>query len=212
MNSKDILLVVVIIAAVAALSVFIVSYSRYEKITGYATSSGTVNITVESNIGINFTISNITWGSGRVTEGREFAYLDTAMRNATAVSGGNWTANSNGLMVENIGNTNLTLDLATWKNATVLLGGVSVTPVYQYNVTNNLTSSCTGGAATFTAGTWYDVNSSGNASIVTGTRICGNFTPYNSSNTIRIDIRLTVPRDAKVGTLGDSVVLTYAAA
>jgi hypothetical protein len=212
MNGKDILLVVVIIAAVAAFSVFIVSYSRYEKITGYATSSGTVNITIESNIGINFTINNITWGSGRVTEGQDSAYLDTAMRNATAVSNGNWTANNIGLLVKNIGNANLTIKMSTWKNATNLLGGVAVSPVYQYNVTNNLTGSCTGVVNSgFTYGNWFDVNSSGNASLVDGTQICGNLTPYSTSDTIRIDIRLTVPRDAKVGTLGDSVVLSYSA-
>ena len=212
MNSKNILLVVAIIAAVVAFSAFLASYSRYERITGYASSTGMVNLTVEANIGLNFTTDRIAWGSGRVTEGLDYAYLDTAMRNATAVVNGNWTANNAGLMIKNIGNSNVTVDLATWKNATTLFGGVAVTPVYQYNVTNNLSNSCTGGAASFAAGTWYDVNSSGNTTIITGTRICGNLTPYNTSNIIRMDIRLTIPRDAKTGALGDNIVLTYAVA
>jgi hypothetical protein len=210
MNSKNILLVVAIIAAVVAFSAFLASYSRYERITGYASSTGMVNLTVEANIGLNFTTNRIAWGSGRVTEGLDYAYLDTAMRNATAVVNGNWTANNAGLMAENIGNSNLTVKFSTWKNATVLLGGVAVTPAYQYNVTNNLTGSCSGAVnAGFSYGNWFDVNSSGNASLVDGTQICGNLTPYNTSNIIRMDIRLTIPRDAKTGALGDSIILTY---
>jgi len=210
MKGESILLVVAVAAVVVAFIALIINFQNYEKITGYASSTGMVNLTVESNIGLNFTINSINWGSGRVTEGLDYAYLDTAMRNTTAVVNGNWTANNAGLMAKNIGNSNLTVKFSTWKNATVLLGGVAVTPAYQYNVTNNLTGSCSGAVnAGFSYGDWFDVNSSGNASLVDGTQICGNLTPYNTSNTIRMDIRLTIPRDAKTGALGDSIVLTY---
>jgi len=204
--NHNILLYFAIFLLAISLIVFSVNIIKIMRITGRATDTGEINLTVESKTQINFTTDEINWGSGSVSAGASNATLNTA-GGANNVTNGNWTGNTAGLVVENIGNKNVTLDLKTGNNATALLGGTN--PSYQYNVTNVEAGSCTnstGGnnmSSGISLGNFYDVNTTD-----PGTRVCDVFAHTDSIDTIRIDIKLVIPSDSKTGKITDTITAT----
>jgi len=84
-----------------------------------------------------------------------------------------------------------------------------------FNITNNESNSCTINAIdNFTLGKYYEVNATGNESVSAftrigdGTRVCSNFTFYQSSNAIHIDLYLRVPTDSLTNNLEDNITVT----
>ena len=191
--------IAMLISAVAAGYSYI-STNNYKEnlITGFGTSVGTINLSVETLAEVNFTTNSINFLSGKVNTGGANATLDTSLG---TVVGGNWTANSAGFVVENIGNVNVTLDLKTGKSAATFIGGTN--PQYQFNVTNTEVGSCTN--ASYTLATFADVNTTN-----PGTRICNVFGFANAADRIRIDVKLVIPSDSYTGALGDYFTATFA--
>ena len=206
MKTDNLLLIIAIIAVVISIVGAGITYNyinsfRNKLITGLATT-GIVNLTVESFAVINFTTNEINWGSGRVDTGPDNATLDTSRNDDSNVTNGNWTGNTDGFVVENIGNVNVTLSLKTGKNAAGFIGGaVGGGPQYQYNVTDIEGNSCE--TWNITEGAFYDVNTTGD-----GTFVCNNFQSAGGSNTIRIDVRVVIPTDSAVGALSDTFTAT----
>jgi len=156
------------------------------ELTGHATDTGTVNITIVSSAAINFTVDNINFGTGTVTSGQTSATLDSEGN----VTNGNWSAVSQGFELVNIGNINVTLNISSDKNAANFIGGSS--PQFNYKITNHAaeTGSCTGnGASSYTALT---------GSLQPG---CTTFGYLDANDHIDLDIQLVVPYDAS-GTKG----------
>ena len=151
-------------------------------ITGYATANGTVNVTINTSVSLNFTTSEVNWGTGAVDIETVWATLDTV----GGVTNGTWSAVSSGLVIRNAGNVNLTLNLSTGKNASAFIGGTGES--YEYNVSNVDAGACIppGG---FSLDTYYDVNGS-------SVLICDYFEPNES---IRVDLRLVIPVDSSQG-------------
>ena len=122
MKADDVLLGVAIAAVVVVGIVFSVYFFlplpfHFQWLTGYGVSdTATINLTVESSLAINFTTDIINWGSGRVTGGNTNATLNTAA-GASNVTNGNWTGNTAGLVVTNIGNSITNLSIKAGKNA-----------------------------------------------------------------------------------------------
>lgn len=170
----------------------------FSTISGYATSIGEVNLTVESDASITFTTSQINWGSGRVNSGQSSAGLNTFETNN--VTNGNWTLqNSGGLRLENSGTVNLTLNLSGTKTAAQLIGGTN--PSYRWNISNLDAGSCrnsSGGTGALALNLFYNVNTS-------TALFCNYFLFGNSEDSIRIDFNLTVPSDSLTGSLGDTI-------
>ena len=130
---------------------------------------------------------------------------DTSRRDENNVSNGNWTGNTAGLVVENIGNVNVTFNLRTFKNATNFTGGTAgAGPQYLFNVTEVESGSCTDQNITF--GFYYDVNTSD-----PGTKVCGSFTALDTDS-MRIDVRVVIPSDSMTGELTDTFTATVAQA
>jgi hypothetical protein len=182
-------------------------------LTGFATAgentTGKINLTITSSVLINFTVDTIEWGSGRLETGNNVT-LDTSKHlqpdlgnGANKSIGGNftgaWGSRTNGLYLSNIGNVNVSINLKTGQNASEMIGGVEITPLYQLNITNNLTGSCIPNAG-IDLGTYYDVNDED-----PGTRFCNNLSNSPTMNQIRIDILLSIPRDSKVGYMEDNI-------
>ena len=169
------------------------------EMTGRAT--GTVNLSVQprTNYSLPAAYDTINWSYGRVTEGESYAILATT--NGT-VENGNWTAVSNGFIIENDGNVDLQLDISFGKTATNFLGGTS--PEYKYNITTNESSSCTA-AGGFTLGAWNEV--------AAGTiNVCTNFSFDDEVDEVRVDFLLRIPNDSYIDTRGDSLSISVAAA
>ncbi len=216
MKSVNVLLVLSIMLAAASI-IFagfnILSYGMLNNLgaTGFLTSnqtSGLVNVTVQSNLIINFTTDAIWWGSGRVDPGANNATLDTSRNTTYKVLNGNWNTfaynKSNGFIIENIGNLNASLWIATAKNSTQFLGGGN--PAYQFNITNNEANSCTN-ATGLNLGGYYDVNTTG-----LGTNVCSLIEPNDARDTVRLDILLRIPSGSLTGELTDTITATASAA
>ena len=196
MKRNDFLFIFAVVVIFLALANIAFTINRIN-ITGHATGTGTANLTVGNWTAVNFTTSIINWGSGVVQAGQLNATLDTSVG---TVTNGNWTANNAGLILENIGNVNVTIDIKTGKTAATFLGGTA--PQYLLNFTNNKTGSCYN-QTNVALGFWTAVNTSD-----PGTRVCNNFTFYNSSDAIRIDIKIAVPYDSLTGALSDVITAT----
>ncbi|VVB78293.1 Uncharacterised protein [uncultured archaeon] len=184
------------ITAYIAVAVIILSaLSLGIKLTGYATTFSTLNVTVEEKASINFTIDTIDFGQGSVSTGELSATIDTLGN----VINGNWTPVTEGFRIENTGNVNVSLSLKTNKNASDFLGGSF--PGYQYNVTDFESGSC---ISDFTPhGEWIDVNKTGD-----GTIICNVFQYGDDQDSIRVDLKLVIPSDARPGIKSDVFTAT----
>lgn len=179
------------------------------RLTGFATETGTINISIEALVSINFTNDTINFGSGRISQGFSYAVLNTSTTGAAAtnVSNGNWSGNTQGFYLENIGNKNVTMNISFGTNAAGLIGGTS--PVYQYNLTNFEPNSCTNltgqGGGNVSLGVFRDANT-------TAVLACDRF-PFDNAgkvnDSVRVDLTLTIPSDSKTGALNDTITVTF---
>lgn len=207
-GSKTITIFAVFVFIISLLSIgvfYLSARTLFSTISGYATSTGEANLTVETAVIANFTTSQINWGSGRVNSGAASAGLNTNELNN--VTNGNWTLqNAGGLRIQNQGNVNVTLNLSGTKTAAQLIGGTN--PVYRWNISNVEINSClnsTGGNVSLPLNNFYDVNT-------TTASFCGRFQFIDSADTVRIDFNLTIPSDSLTGALGDTITATALAA
>jgi len=189
--------VAVIVSVVAAGFTYLSIASLSARISGFAI--GTANLTVESQASINFTTATIDWGSGKVNDGQTIAHLTTVGNGA--VYNSNWTAAS-GLLLENNGNVNVTLNITVGKNPQDFIGGTN--PLYYINVSNVEAGSCT--ATSFVPGIFYVANASNNI------LNCNSFRFDETTDLIRIDINISIPENSKKGALGDIITATATAA
>ncbi len=202
MAENNTVLVVAVLAVIASLAAAGFSYyamSQGPKVLGFATNtdSGVANLTVETAVEIEFSDDAIEWGSGRVAYGQASATLDTS---AGSVTNGNWTIENSGLVLDNVGNVNVSVDLAAVKTAAVFLGGTS--PDYDWKV-----SETAGGEA----GTCTGMYVTGYENTNSSARICDKMGYLTGANELRIDIKLVVPYDSNRGYLSDTITATAAA-
>ena len=210
MVKEKILTTLAIIAfAISGIGAGITWYQYYyhsgPNVSGLAISQnqGTTNLTVSQTVAINFTINNINFGTGYVLPGSTAATLVTGGANNT---NGTWQNVTQGFVIANIGNINVSLWLSTNKTAAEFIGGTN--PAYQYNVTNNA-SSCPGAAiASRQFNKWYDVNNTNSTSPWFGDYICRNMSYIQGNNNVTVDIKLIVPSDSFTGSLGDFMTAT----
>lgn len=212
-NVLAVLAVTIVAVALVNLGITYVKISDFNnQLTGLAT--GYVNVTVVTVTKINVTHDIIFWGGGSITGGKSHANLTTVRMGANVVNG-NWSTASSatnpasGLVVENQGNINISISFQATNNASDLFGnGTNIPsgfiPRYQWNVTNNETASCSGGAG---LNTWINVNKS-------DVKFCHQFSPLTESNEIYLDVKLVIPYDTpNTGyALIDPITITAAAA
>jgi len=167
-------------------------------VTGFATDSGVVNLTVGSVVSINFTNASVNFGSGEVNSSATFATINTL----GSVVNGTWAPETLKFLIINLGNENATLNFSSGKNASTFIGGNVSIASYQYNVSNVETGACVPPAG-FSLGTFYEVNTT-----PVSREICADFLPGKN---ITIDIKLVIPDNSNLGILTDTVTITYEA-
>ncbi len=189
-------LMVAFLLLVVSLLVHVFSPEMNISITGFATQEGIINISVNETFMVNFTQEDIDWGAGSVAGSP--AVLDS---HAGTVVGGNWGAVSQGFVIKNVRNGNVSLKLKAGKDANSFIGGTG--PSYEYYVSNIDSGACIPPTG-FNLNTFYDVNISGD-----GTLICEKFLPGLE---IEIDLKLNIPSDSDKGSLSDSFSITLSEA
>ena len=184
-------LVVYVSIAVVIISLLNIGF----EMTGRATTddTGELNVTILSLARINFTTDSVDFGSGNVLYGADSASIDTE----GGVNGGNWSAFAGTTFtLENVGNQNLSLDIASGKTAAAFIGGTS--PGYEFKYSDGEAGSC----ANQSSMEDYAAISTG------GTTICNPFYAKDANDEITIDINLTIPSDSNSGTQTDTITAT----
>jgi len=185
--------------------------------TGYvATSSHQANLslTVTSQTSITLTNGTIAWGAGYVYSGCNNCTMATnGTTNAICCLSGWATTIDYGMLIENTGNTNVSLQMNITKNETNFIGGTAVSPYFGFKVITGSSSShaykgtgdeadsanSCGDAGGWNFTTWTEVDNSKNT---TPFYLCGYSTPAytfgaeNTKDEVEIQIKLIIPQNA----------------
>lgn len=166
-------------------------------ITGHATATGKANLTIVTRTEINFTVDNVNFGTG---------YVAPACNNCTMDSEGNTDAccvdfhgETDGFTIENIGNTNVTLNVSFAKDADTLLGGTAAINAYQFKVSNGANPGCTGSLSN----TVYTEITAASQYLA-----CDDMNFQLGTNEVDVDIKVVVPENSKKGELSDIITAT----
>jgi len=207
--SNKTLAILLIAAIVISLGGTLISLNRLARIkipiiTGFygAAEEAIVQLEITSLVQVNFTTDTINWGSGYVTAGYDFCVLNSY----DAAIGANCTAftpQTAGLVLENVGNKNVTLNITMQKDAATFIGGTS--PVCQWNVSELESGSAPGLA--LTAGEWQTASTT---SVVVCNSTGNGFLATDATDTLNFDVLVQIPSDASAGTKSD--VMTASAA
>jgi len=206
-KTDNLLLVVAVIAVVISIVSAGITYnylsSFRNKLTGFATESGWVNLTIEQNVAINFTTEMVNWSNGTVDTGPTFALLDTSNQTAANVTDGSWMGNNRGLILENIGNKNVSIEIKSSSDANALIGGSS--PIFRWKVSGNDTSKvCNFSSGGILNNTWLNVNTTGN-----GEKFCDQFFFEDTRDQLKIDFYAKIPTDSLTGDRGTTITVTF---
>jgi len=202
--SNKTLAILLIAAIVISLGGTLISLNRLARvripgITGFTlTDEATVALEISSLTEVNWTTASIDWGSGYVTGGYDFCVLDTIQgslsANCTDFSPENGGGN---LVLENIGNKNVSLNITISNDATGFIGdGATYSAEYYWNFSNAEADSCASGSIELTEGQWYLANTT---TIIVCNSTGGGFLANDNSDTLNFDVRILIPSDATPG-------------
>ncbi|GIU70269.1 MAG: hypothetical protein KatS3mg002_1505 [Candidatus Woesearchaeota archaeon] len=197
LTNKTLALLLVAAISVSLIGTFF-SLNKLGKLTatGYATANGTATVNVSSTTSIRFAIPSVDWGTGYVNTTGGYVNC-TLMTDGTSNSAGcaGFNQVTQGLVLENDGNTMTGVSLYSNANASQFIGGTSDGggPQFRYKVSQNESGSCTSGLGPTS---FTDVNTTG-----PGTTICpaGNFNFTDSTDSIKIDLYVNIPYTAQSG-------------
>ena len=197
--SNKTLALFLIAAIVVSITGTFLSISRMGQfgITGYSlTPAGNVNLTITSNASIFFSTASIQWGGGYVTNGNNCTLTSVGGNTAACV---NFSTVSTGLILENDGNVNVSLNLSSEDtDAATFIGSCNLgSPLYKWVFNNSEADSCN------VTGFNWTIMSSVNASQI----ICSNFLPTDASDTIEIDFNVTFDSSCAKGTKNDVITV-----
>ena len=184
------------VIAVFALILIVVSLANIGiRFTGHVTNvtdTAVVNVTITTSAAINFTTDFIDFGDGMVDAGYSFAQITTE---GGACTNGNWSVINTPLVLENIGNQNITLWISSDKTGATLLGGTN--PKFSFLTSNSSgENGCTAPIAPY-----QDFS-------LTPIVICNPLQFYDSRDSIDIDIRLRIPSDSFTGAKTATITAT----
>lgn len=214
MKSENLILALIIsLMVISMINILIIFYKNFDynnALTGEASYSSYVNITLISVLSIDFERSSIDWGSGQVDDFESNATLYTNQDYNATVLRGNWSNSSaKALILNNVGNVNCSLSIKSEKNAADFFSSWSGTnQEYKYNVSNRYNGSCGNLSDTGHNNVWSTLPKDPAEDIV-----CREFSCDAGKNSVYIDVLLTVPSDAnKIGEQNDTIVVTASSA
>lgn len=208
MESTKVLTVVAVVAVVVALFGVVVTFATVDDVLKFAgkatTETGTGTVTVLGVANLNFSRNLVNWSTGSVNVsgstpcGGAYSVLDTEGTVLCATSPG-WQVQNAGLVLDNIGNSNITVNLTSSNNAAGFIGGTG--PIYNWKLSNNETGSCNASLNP----TIYQAVSTAPITICTN---FGNVNGYPSSNQMEIDLNITIPATSPPATKTSVITAT----
>lgn len=228
-DSSRVLALLLVATIIVSLGGTIVSLNKIGELQFYTltgrVTSGTVQLNLSSNAEITFTQAAIDFGTGWVNGSYNNCTMhtnSTSGYNDTASCLGEWTTGAgstdyrNGFWIENIGSTNLTVNLNSSANAASFIGGSSPAPLFQWMILsdNSTDDDCVGtcsgvanqdslascnNAWNITGGTgqigvWEDV-STADKILCNSTNL---FSSEEAQNEFIVNINVRVPKNAPV--------------
>ena len=206
--SNKIIVALLLATMAVSLAGTLVSLNKIGKlgfsITGMAvnTSTGVAQLYVGTLTELTNQYPTIDWGSG---------FVNGSFTNCTMDSEGNligciaFTAQTSGFLLENTGNTDMSVNYSSTKNATDFINGTN--PSFQLKVSPNSVEQQSGETSTldttascgnvWTPSTYTEVTTG-------GSYLCGNATTYpleseGDRDAAVVDIKVRVPEDSPVG-------------
>jgi len=190
--TKALMVVAVVAVVLSAVNLYGIA-DRSARIHGYAESdTGPVDVIVETSASIEFVAGSdaIDWGTGHVdTSGAAtYAVLDTV--GPTYVT--DWVETvagsvSGGLVLRNIGNTEVSVELESNRDAATFIGGTH-DQLFQWMISENEAGACAG---TLGDTSWTDV------AVGTPSVICDDLLDIpDGTDELLIDLQVNVPDDA----------------
>lgn len=205
--SNKTLAILLIAAIVISLGGTLISLNRLAKIripiiTGLAIDEATVALQIQAFAEVNWTTAAINWGTGTVASTKASCRLDSYSDPIDTANCTDFTAQSAGLVLENTGNKNVTLNISCGKNAATFIGnGAEINAAYQWNVSNLEPSSCPGMALTPSA--WQTPTA--DAHVVVCNSTGGGFLSSDSADTLKFDVMVVIPSDSPPGSKSDTI-------
>ena len=199
MNSSQVLTLVTVFAIAFAAFNLIITLDKVGKLTGYAAAeSGTANLTILSDINLNFTLNMINWSSGNVLSPNTWAYLNSEGVMTNNQSFSNVT---NGLRLESLSSTDIAVNLSSTLSAFNFLdGGQARVPAssFQWKMSNFEPTSCEG---TLFPSSYQEVSTS-------PTTICTDFNFEPTTDVLEIDLAVNISWLAPSGIKGAVITAT----
>jgi hypothetical protein len=202
--SNKALAVFLLIATVASLSGFLLTFRTLDGMSGRATTdTGVSNFSINSTISVSFTTNTVEFGAGTINaSGNHNCTLNTSgpgMLNGAANPVGGpdciaFNATIDPLRIQNQGTQNVTLNVSFNATGTTFVTGT--TPELGFKATANETGSC-GNATSLTFNTVYQSVTSAN----TNYSICNStaFGWTTNNRTLNLDLGIRIPQDATPG-------------
>jgi hypothetical protein len=162
-----------------------------------ATETGSVNLTITTNVSIRFHNSSVGWGSGYATTSSSCMLSTLGANNASCIG---FTTVVKGLQLENDGNTNVSIVLASGNgtSAAFISRLCAFTPIYIWNVTDNETGSCATHGGNFS--NWTNVNASWS--------VCDVLLPEDSTDSLQINFNASLDYQCDPGVRNDTITAT----
>jgi hypothetical protein len=187
-------------------------------ITGFATiPNGTATVTVQTVSSIKFSQASVAFSTGSVNTASGFNNCTLSTTSASNSGCTDFSEVSTPFTIENDGNTNLSVELRSNATATTFIGSGAL---FLWNVSVNESGSCVN--ASGTDRTAVQPNTSGvgcggttNAcgsifeSVSTSNKnICPSLLYNDASDSLNIDINISIPYDAPTGTKIAGIIVT----
>jgi len=189
------LTVIIMIASIIGYA----SQGYFVKHSGYAgVAFGTAVINITSGLSITLIDLNISLGNGTIDQSSDFAILEST--GADAVNG-TWAPVNDPFVLENGGNVYANITITAAVDASTWFGGTPTYAAMYFNYTEYEENSCLLHPAVG-HGTWAALPS------LDENQTCQKLNFSESSDAMRIDIRLHVPADAPPGKKENSITFT----
>jgi len=180
-----------------------------------------ISLSIESSTSVEFSVDTLDFGQG---------YVNTTCNNCTMNTDGSGYADSlcchaswvdapeDGLLIENNGNTYVSLALSASSNASSWIGGNNLTPSFTVKIAGEAADPHASANGDDTADSCLSSWKAGTFTEITTSQIylCGNETTYDFSfasnrNEAHLEAGLVIPRDSAKGSKGVTLTLVATA-